>query len=106
MHLPGGDALAIRSPHALQKRRVQNGAQGRCARHTRVHRGRGRGHAVALDVPVSAGGVRSVQDRRARAGGVGGQDGGGAGVGGAGFDRRRPSRGPAPVGINLRELCN
>lgn len=86
MHLPRGHALPIRSSHAVQERRVQNGAQGRGAGDPHEHRGSGRRHAVVLDVPLSTGGVRRVQGDSARTGRIEGQDRGGIGDGGEGVD--------------------
>ncbi len=104
MHLPGGHALPIRSSHAVQERRVQNGAQGRSAGDPHEHRRRGRRHAVVLDVPLSTGGVRRLQGDSARTGRIGGQDRGGIGDGSEGIDNQRPARGAASDGIDVSSL--
>ncbi|KAL7544927.1 hypothetical protein ACHAWF_008306 [Thalassiosira exigua] len=98
LHLPRGHALPIRTPHALQERRVQDGAQGRGAGRALFHLRRVGSDALALDVPVPAGGGR-LSGGGARAGGVGGEDGGGAGEGGEGGDRDGIARGAASADV-------
>ncbi len=77
VHISRGNSITIQPSHAIQKRSLQNGSQGRKACGTYFNLRRSKGHALVLVVSIEAI-SQCMQSCRARTDRIGGKDGAGA----------------------------